>query len=130
MASLISRLAKAEGVSIGVGHKLPVENMDVWLIKLRAERKFERTIRLYCYLAERFLKQTPSPTRADIREYLVRRIEETSPSFFPPATPPVWSAFTIEAIDTIDSEGHWAHGIGVLSLPTTYDATYTTDGCS
>lgn len=70
IASIINRLANAEGVSISDNHKLPIENISHWLTKLRSERKSERTIRLYAYLAERFLKQLPSPTRADIRKYL------------------------------------------------------------
>ena len=68
MASLISRLAEAEGVSISIDHKLPAENIDVWLIKLRSERKSERTIKLYEYLVKRFLKQVHEPTRADVRK--------------------------------------------------------------
>ena len=58
----------------------PLENMGHWLTKLKSERKAERTIRLYEYLARRFLKKMPFPTRADIREYLAGRIGETSPS--------------------------------------------------
>lgn len=80
VASLISRLAKAEGVSVGIDHKIPAENLDHWLTKLRAERRSERTVRLYGYLAERFLKQIPEPSRADVREYLAERIEQTSPA--------------------------------------------------
>lgn len=80
IASLINRLADAEGVSVGTNHKLPNENLGQWLTKLRSERKSERTIRLYSYLARRFLKQISEPTRGDIREYLAMRIEETSPS--------------------------------------------------
>ena len=80
ITSIISRLAKAEGVSITSGHRLPIENLKSWIIKLKVERKSERTIRLYGYLVRRFLKQIPKPTRADIREYLARRIGQTSPS--------------------------------------------------
>ncbi|MFC2018678.1 tyrosine-type recombinase/integrase [Chloroflexota bacterium] len=80
IASLIDRLAEAEGVSAGADHRPPIENLPLWVTKLKSERKSERTISLYSYLAERFLKQVPSPTRADVREYLARRIEETSPS--------------------------------------------------
>ncbi len=80
IASIIDRLALAEGVSVAVDDKLPIENIGLWLTKLRSERKSEGTIRLYEYLARRFLRQTPSPARADVREYLTRRIDETSPS--------------------------------------------------
>jgi len=75
VASLISRLAKAEGVSISVAHKLPAKNLELWITKLRSERKSEKTIRLYNYLVRRFLERIPEPTRADIRKYLARRIE-------------------------------------------------------
>lgn len=80
VTSLISRLAEAEGVSVSVNHKLPVDNIDLWLTKLRSERKSERTIGLYEYLVRRFLKQIPTPTKADIRNYLADRIDRTSPS--------------------------------------------------
>jgi hypothetical protein len=80
IVSLINRLADAEGVSINANYKLPIKNIGHWLTKLRSERKSESTINLYEYLVRRFLKQLPSPTRADVREYLARRIEETSPS--------------------------------------------------
>jgi len=80
MASIIDRLAEAEGVSPRTEFKPPLENIGLWLTKLRSERKSERTIRLYSYLAERFLSQLPFPTRADVREYLAGRIGETSPS--------------------------------------------------
>ena len=77
---LIDSLAEAEGVSPRAEFKPPLENIDNWLTKLRSERKSERTIRLHGYLTERLLKQLPSPTRADLREYLAGRIGETSPS--------------------------------------------------
>jgi primosomal protein N'' len=67
---LIDKLAEAEGVSPGTEFKPPLENLGHWLTKLRSERKSERTIRLYSYLAGRLLKQLPSTTRADLREYL------------------------------------------------------------
>jgi site-specific recombinase XerD len=77
---LIDRLAEAEGVSSRTEFRPPLENVGHWLTKLRSERKSERTIGLYEYLARRFLKGSPSPTRADVRGYLAKRIEETSPS--------------------------------------------------
>jgi site-specific recombinase XerD len=80
VCSIIDRLAEAEGVSCHNEHKLPIGNIELWLTKLRSERKSERTIGLYEYLARRFLKGSPSPTRADVRGYLAKRIEETSPS--------------------------------------------------
>ena len=80
VVSLIGRLAAKEGVDIPLGHRLPIENVDAWITKLRAERKSDRTIRLYGYLARRFLKRMPEPNRADIRKYLAERIEQTSPA--------------------------------------------------
>ena len=80
VTSIIERLAEAEGVAFNFNQRPPTENMGHWLTKLRSERKSERTIRLYEYLARRLLKQLPSPARADIREYLAGRIGETSPS--------------------------------------------------
>lgn len=40
----------------------------------------ESAIRLYEYLARRILGRMPRPTRAEMREYLSRRLEETSPA--------------------------------------------------
>ncbi|MFC1914222.1 hypothetical protein ACFLXF_03000 [Chloroflexota bacterium] len=74
IASLINRLADAECVSTSTDHRAPAENIDQWLTKLKSERKSERTVRLYEYLARRFLQRLPSPTRADVREYLAGRI--------------------------------------------------------
>ncbi|UCB42986.1 MAG: phage integrase N-terminal SAM-like domain-containing protein [Dehalococcoidales bacterium] len=78
--SMIDRLAQAEGVSAVTDCRPPAENLEAWVTKMRSERKAERTIRLYSYQAQRFLEHTPTPTRADVRGYLARRIEETSPS--------------------------------------------------
>lgn len=80
LVSIIERLALAEGVSSHADYKLPIANLDLWLIKLRSERKSEGTVRLYEYLVRRFLRQVPSPERTNIREYLARRIGDTSPS--------------------------------------------------
>jgi len=80
IASIINRLAEAEGVSVSIDYKLPSENIHHWLTKLRSERKADRTIKLYAYLVRRFLKQVPKPTKADVRNYLADRIDKTSPS--------------------------------------------------
>ena len=58
--SLIERLAEAEGISVRTEFKPPLENVGHWLTKLRSERKSERTISLYGYLAKRFLGRLPS----------------------------------------------------------------------
>jgi hypothetical protein len=78
IASIINKLAEAEGVSIGISFKLPIENLSYWLTKLKSERKSVETIYLYEYLVRRFLKQNSKSTKANIREYLARRIEKTS----------------------------------------------------
>ena len=75
--SIVNRLAEVEGIHVGANHKLPIENIPHWLTKLRSERKSERTISLYEYCARRFLRQIPTPIRADVRDYLARRIEDT-----------------------------------------------------
>ena len=67
IVSLIGQLAHAEGVPSHVEYKPPIDNIDAWLTKLRSERKSERTIRLYGYLARRFLDQLPQPSRADVK---------------------------------------------------------------
>ena len=99
---LIDRLAETEGLSFNVTQRPPIENIPHWLTKLRSERKSERTVRLYGYLAEKLLKQLPSPTRADIREYLANRIRETSPSSAETERKALASLFSF-----LHSEGLW-----------------------
>ena len=107
VASVINRLAEAEGVSFNVTQRPPIENIDNWLTKLRSERKSERTVRLYEYLARRLLKQLPSPTRADIREYLAGRIGETSPSSAETERKALASLFSF-----LNAEGMWHEPLG------------------
>ncbi len=102
VVSIIDRLAEAEGVFPRAEFKPPLENIGHWLTKLRSERKSERTIRLYEYLVRRFLKQLPSPTRADLREYLARRIGETSTSSAEMERKALASLFSF-----LHSEGLW-----------------------
>jgi hypothetical protein len=59
---LIGQLARASSVSIRSDFKAPLDNIPFWLTKLKFERKSERTVKLYGYLAKRFLKQMPLPT--------------------------------------------------------------------
>ena len=99
---LIDTLADAEGISVRTEFKPPLENVGPWLTKLHSERKSERTVSLYQYLVRRFLKQLPSPTRADIREYLANRIEETSPSSAETERKALASLFSF-----LHSEGMW-----------------------
>jgi len=109
ITSLIDRLADAEGVSAGTDFSPPLENICHWLTKLKSERKSERTIRLYSYLAERFLRQLPSPTRADVREYLAARIQETSPSSAETERKALASLFSF-----LHAEGLWRERLGFL----------------
>ncbi|HUU65368.1 MAG TPA: hypothetical protein VMW37_04605 [Dehalococcoidales bacterium] len=102
IASLINRLALAEGVLENDGHRPPIESIDLWLTKLRSERKSERTIGLYEYCARRILRQIPTPTRADVSEYLARRIGETSPSSAETERKALASLFSF-----LRSEGMW-----------------------
>ena len=60
VALIIDVLAPAEGVSGHADCRLPITNLDLWLTKLRSERKSEGNTRLYEYLARRFFKRTPS----------------------------------------------------------------------
>ena len=80
ITSIISKLAQVEGVSSHIDCEPPIKNIGLWLTKLRSERKSERTVKMYGYLASRFLRGIPRPSRADIREYLAKRIEDTSPA--------------------------------------------------
>ena len=102
VASVIDRLALAEGVLENDGHRPPIESIDLWLTKLRSERKSERTIGLYEYCARRILRQIPTPTRADVSEYLARRIGETSPSSAETERKALASLFSF-----LRSEGMW-----------------------
>ncbi|MFC1983647.1 hypothetical protein ACFLVO_01345 [Chloroflexota bacterium] len=81
IASIIDRLANAEGIHVGTNYKLPNESIGHWLTKLKSERKAERTIRLYSYLVRRFLKRIPLPTRADVRNYFLKTLLRTVSRF-------------------------------------------------
>lgn len=80
VAPLISKLAEREGISVAAakatGPTVPVEYIDSWVTKLRGERRSERTIKMYRYLAERFLEQYPKPTKEEVRQYIAARLKE------------------------------------------------------
>lgn len=99
---LIEKLARTTIVPFQMDSKPPLDNIPLWLSKLRVERKSERTIKLYEYLARRFLKGNQTPTRADLREYLARRINETSPSSAETERKTLASPFSF-----LRSEGLW-----------------------
>jgi site-specific recombinase XerD len=69
--SLIEQLARDEGVEAETAnYSRPVECIDTWVTKLRSERRSERTVEMYEYLARRFLAKVPDPTKSDIRAHL------------------------------------------------------------
>ena len=77
---LIRQLAEREGISVASAaapeSKPAVQGIELWVAKLRGERRSERTVEMYCYLVERFLERYPEPAKTDIRQYLARRLEE------------------------------------------------------
>jgi len=77
---LVRQLAEREGITVVAAEagvpRLPAEGIELWVAKLRAEKRAKRTIGIYRYLAEKFLKQCPEPTRADIRGYIADRLGE------------------------------------------------------
>jgi len=81
---LIKQLSEKEGVTTEPTPTsrllTPADSMPMWVAKLKSERRSGRTIQMYQYLAERFLKRYPNPTRLDIQQYLAERLEETSPA--------------------------------------------------
>jgi hypothetical protein len=80
--TLIKRLAKTAGVEIAATEHLPLTaHIGAWVTKLRSERRSERTVEMYEYLARRFLAEVPDPTKADIREHLTNLLDRgMSPS--------------------------------------------------
>jgi site-specific recombinase XerD len=59
----------------------PAEGIPFWVAKMKSERYSEGTIRMYHYLAERYLKGDPTPTRLGLQSYLAGRLEGgTSPA--------------------------------------------------
>lgn len=77
---LIRQLAEREGINVAAAGALepllPAESIGPWVAKMKAERRSERTIIMYRYLAERFLKGHPEPTRAEVRKYIALRLGE------------------------------------------------------
>ncbi len=82
--SLARQLAEREGINIPLaeapGLQTPAEGIPMWLAKLRAERYSQRTVHMYNYLAGRYLKKNPTPTKLEIQSYLANRLEEVSPA--------------------------------------------------
>ena len=84
VASTVKQLAEREGVEVPPaptpGLKTPMEGIPMWLAKLRAERYSERTVHMYNYLAKRYLKGNPEPTKLEVQSYLADRLNEVSPA--------------------------------------------------
>jgi integrase/recombinase XerD len=83
VSSLVEQLAKAQGVSTeATGYPRPMDCIDAWVTKLRSELRSERTIEMYRYLAEQFLREYPDPTRLEVQQYLTERLDSgRSPAF-------------------------------------------------
>ncbi len=84
VAALVRSLAEREGITVTLaqspGLQTPIEGVPLWVAKLRAERRSDRTVRMYEYLARRYLERDPSPTRLGVQQYLADRLERVSPA--------------------------------------------------
>ena len=84
VVALVKQLAEREGINMeptnAPGIQTPAEGIPLWLAKLRAERYAQRTIHMYEYLARRYLKVNPMPTKFELQSYLAKRLEEVSPA--------------------------------------------------
>ena len=67
-------------MSAAAEYKAPLESIEAWVTKLKSERRSERTIQLYEYLARQVLERMPKPTKAEVRGYLAKRLKEAKPS--------------------------------------------------
>ena len=85
VAPLEGKLAEREGISVESSKVIKAisldEGIELWAAKLRGERRSDRTVKMYRYLAEKFLEKHPEPSRADIRRHIDSRlIEGLSPA--------------------------------------------------
>ena len=73
-SSLVRQLAEREGIAVALsqapGLQTPIEGVPMWVAKLKTERYSRRTIHMYQYLAMRYLKQNPVPTKFELQSYL------------------------------------------------------------
>jgi site-specific recombinase XerD len=83
VVTLIERMGEAGGVeSAGIGYVLPADGVEAWVTRMRGELRSERTIGMYRYLAEQFLRDYPDPTRLEVQQYLTERLDNgRSPAF-------------------------------------------------
>jgi integrase/recombinase XerD len=83
VSSLVEQLASAQGLTAeAVCYPKPLDCIDAWVTRLKSERRSERTIDMYRYLAEQFLREYPDPTRLEVQQYLTERLDSgRSPAF-------------------------------------------------
>jgi len=74
--NLIEQLARSGGADLAASHKPPLESVGAWVARLTGEQRSKKTIEMYRYLAERFLKRFPRPTRLEVQGYIAERINE------------------------------------------------------
>ena len=81
-ASLIRQLAEREGVHVALtsapGIQTPAEGIPLRVASLKAGRYAERAVHMYEYLATRYLRSDPAPTKLGVQSYLAQRLEEAS----------------------------------------------------
>lgn len=79
---LIKQLAATQGININGSdnHKLPIENIPLWVANLKVQGKAERTIDLYEYSAKVVLNKVSEPTAIDLQQYFAQRLDQISPS--------------------------------------------------
>jgi integrase/recombinase XerD len=73
---LIRQLTNGNGGSVASkALGVPLEGIQYWVVKMKSERYSEKTIFVYRYLAGRYLKRDPSPTKLGIQSYLAERLD-------------------------------------------------------
>jgi integrase len=53
-------------------HFKPADGIGGWVTKMQSEMRSENTIKMYRYLAERFLKEHPEPTKAEVQAHFAK----------------------------------------------------------
>ena len=80
VAPLVRKLAEREGITIEATKPpqamSPADGIELWVTKLRGERRSDKTVKMYRYLAEKFLGEHPDPTRTELRKYIDNRLSE------------------------------------------------------
>jgi integrase/recombinase XerD len=106
VTSLVRQLADREGIDVPLapapGLQAPAEGIPLWVAKLKAERRSERTVHMYEYLARRYLGRDPAPTKLGVQQYLADRLGEVSPAAVSNERKALASLFSF-----LHSEGLW-----------------------